>query len=577
MENTGQEVRSIGDYVRVVRRRKWLILSIALLFPLAALLYSLERDPLYRASAEVLLNRTTFVTDVTGGAEPAFNQQPDRVAATEASVASVPEVAKRVLATAHISDMTVDQFLAQSSATARPDADLLVLSVQDGDRDRAALLASVYAREFTAYRKELDTAAIEQARRGIVERIDELRKGREHDRALLSDLQAKAQQLQTAEALATGNTSVIRAPTAAEATKVQPRPLRDALLAAGAGLLLGVVLAFFRDAVDTRIRSSDEIAEHLGVPLLARIPAPPRAFHMHDSLVMLADPDGVQAEAFRMLRTNLDFVNLERRAQTIMVTSASEREGKSTTVANLALALARGGKDVVLVDLDLRRPFLHRFFNLDDQPGVTHVVVNDAPFEEALAKVWVAETRTPDEAPASAPKSKRSSRQREAQRRGGEVDAVDRRGSNGRAPLGGLLEVMPAGTRPPNPGEFVATRALENLLKRLRERADVVLIDAPPLIGVGDAMTISAKVDGVVVVARMNLLTRPQVGEVHRLLSTSPAETLGFVVSGAEAEEDRYGYGVDGYHSMPAERDRRQRAAGGGARKSRSRRRTTAR
>jgi polysaccharide biosynthesis transport protein len=577
MENTGQEVRSIGDYVRVVRRRKWLILSIALLFPLAALLYSLERDPLYQASAEVLLNRTTFVTDVTGGAEPTFNQQPDRVAATEASVASVPEVAMRVLAATGIEDMTVDQFLAQSSATARPDADLLVLSVQDGDRDRAALLASVYAREFTEYRKKLDTAAIEEARVGIEARIAELRKDPERDRALLSDLQAKAQQLQTAEALATGNTSVIRAPTAAEATKVQPRPLRDALLAAGAGLILGIVLAFFRDAVDTRIRSSDEIAEHLGVPLLARIPAPPRAFQMHDSLVMLADPDGVQAEAFRMLRTNLDFVNLERRAQTIMVTSASEREGKSTTVANLALALARGGKDVVLVDLDLRRPFLHRFFNLDDQPGVTHVVVNDAPFEEALAKVWVAETRTPDEAPASAPKSKRSNRQREAQRRGGEVDAVDRRGSNGRAPLGGLLEVMPAGTRPPNPGEFVATRALENMLKRLRERADVVLIDAPPLIGVGDAMTISAKVDGVVVVARMNLLTRPQVGEVHRLLGTSPAETLGFVVSGAEAEEDRYGYGVDGYYPMPAERDRRQRAAGGGARKSRSRRRTTAR
>jgi Mrp family chromosome partitioning ATPase len=135
---------------------------------------------------------------------------------------------------------------------------------------------------------------------------------------------------------------------------------------------------------------------------------------------------------------------------------------------------------------------------------------------------------------------------------------------------------MTAGTRPPNPGEFVSTRALEKVLKQLRERADVVLVDAPPLIGVGDAMTISAKVDGVVVLARMNLLTRPQVGELHRLLATSPADTLGFIISGAEAEEDRYGYGVDGYYAVSPERDRRGRTASGTARQSRSRRKTKA-
>lgn len=562
MENPSPEVRSLGDYVRVVRRRKWLILSIAVLVPLAVLLYSLEREPLYRASAEVLLNRTTLVPDITGGAEPTFGQQPDRVAKTEASVAAVPAVAKRVLRAARVTDLTPEQFLAQSSATAKADADLLVLSVEAGDRDRAALLATEYARQFTAYRKELDTAAIQRARLGLEERIDELRDDPKRDRALFSDLQAKAQQLQTAEALATGSTSVIREPSAAEATKVRPRPLRDALLAAGVGLLFGIVVAFFRDAVDTRIRSSDEIAEHLGVPLLARIPAPPRSLQMSDRLVMLAKPNGAEAEAFRMLRTNLDFVNVERRAHTIMITSASEREGKSTTAANLGIALARGGKDVVLVDLDLRRPFLHTLFDLEGEPGVTHVVLNEASVEQALSKVWAPQTDEEEPRPASAgTKSAAAGRKR----------PVKERESNGRAPLGGFLEVMASGTRPPNPGEFVATRALENVLKRLRERADFVLIDAPPLIGVGDAMTISAKVDGIVVVTRMNLLTRPQVGELHRLLATSPADTLGFVVTGAEAEEDPYGYGSDGYFAVSAPSDRRQRVAPG-ARETGSRR-----
>lgn len=566
MDNAGHEVRSLGDYVRVVKRRRWLILAIVLLFPLAALLYSLERDPLYRASAEVLLNPTTFVPDVTGGVQPTFNQQPDRVAATEASVASVPEVARRVLNAARIDDMTVDQFLAQSSATARPDADLLVLSVEAGDPDRAALLAGEYAEQFREYGKEIDTGAIEDVRTGIEEQIDQLRKDPENNRVLLSELLASARQLQTAEALATGNTTVIRKPTSSEATKVRPRPLRDAFLAGGVGLIFAVVLAFFRDAVDTRIRSSDEITEHLGAPLLARIPAPPRAFQMSDRLVMLSEPNGVEAEAFRVLRTNLDFVNLERRAQTIMVTSASEREGKSTTVANLAVALARGGKRVVLVDLDLRRPFLDALFDLEDEPGITQVVLEKASLEQGLSKIAVSQTPDVPEDPGEKPAEKSRGTGSRTRSRG--------RDSNGRAPLGGLLEVLTAGTRPPNPGEFVATRALENVLKQLRERADVVLIDAPPMLGVGDALTLSAKVDGVVVVARMNLLTRPQVGELHRLLGTSPAETLGFIVTGADAEEGGYGYGYgwDGYYAAPAETARRPRPTGG-ASKSGSRKR----
>jgi polysaccharide biosynthesis transport protein len=550
MENAGQEVRSLSDYVRVMRRRKWLIVAITALLCAAALLYSLERAPLYRASAEVLLDRTTLVADITGSAEPSSNQQPDRIAKTEAAVAAVPAVANRVLEATGITDMTAEQFLAHSSATARADADLLVLSVDADDPERAAVLATAYARKFTEYRKELDTAAIRRARLGLKTQMANVRKN--GNKAVYSDLQAKAQQLQTAEALATGNTSVIREPTAADVTKVRPRPLRDALLAAGAGLLLGIVVAFLRDALDTRIRSADEITARLGVPLLARIPEPPRSLQIADRLVMLAEPNGTEAEAFRMLRTNLDFVNLERRARTIMFTSASEREGKSTTVANLAIALARGGKHVVLVDLDLRRPFLHAFFDLEREPGLTHVVLDEATLEQAISKVWGGESSSHDAAPANA---------------GGRTSAAQKKAlreseGNGRAPLDGFLEVIPAGTFPPNAGEFVATHALENVLAQLRDRADFVLIDAPPLIGIGDALAISAKVDGVVVVTRMNRLRRPLLGELHRLLGTSPAETLGFVVTGAEAEEDRYGYGFDGYYAVLPQRSGHERVSG---------------
>jgi polysaccharide biosynthesis transport protein len=542
MENPGQEVRTLSDYVRVVQRRKWLILSVAALFLVAGVLYSLEQSALYRASAEVLINRATPVPDVTGTSQ-GTSTPPERVAETEAKVAAVPAVAERVLEAAGVTDMSPEQFLSQSSATAASNADVLVLSVEAADPERAAQLATQYARQFTEYRKDLDTRAIARALEGIEDRIDEL--DPERDRALYSDLQADAKQLETAEALATGNTAVIREASAASATKVRPRPVRNAFLALGVGLLLGIVIAFFRDAMDTRIRSSDEVAERLGVPLLARIPEPPRRLHATNSLVMLAEPNGTDAEAFRMLRTNLDFVNLERQARAIIVTSASEREGKSTTIANLGVALARSGKRVVLVDLDLRRPFLDTVFGLEGTPGVTNVVLEKATVDQALSTVWAPETTSDEASRAEGPTETPATS-------GGRRPSSERE-SNGRAPLDGLLQVVTSGPHPPNPGEFVATRAVGNLLDELRKRVDVVLVDAPPLIGLGDAMTISAKVDAILLVTRMNVLTRPQAAELHRLLGTSPARTLGFVLTGADTDEHRYAYAVDGYRMQAAQ------------------------
>ena len=564
-ENPGHEARSLGDYLHVVRRRKWLILTISAVFLVGALVRSSQQNPLYSASSEVLLSRAPVPTEIAGGTDQTFSQQPDRVAKTEAAVAAVPAVAARVLREAGVSDMTVEQFLARSSATAKTDADLLVLTVKAGNAEEAAKLASEYARQFSAYRKELDTDALHRARVDLENRIEELRASKDADKAVIADLEGQAQQLGTAEALATGNTSVIRAPTTADATKIRPRPFRDAVLAGAIGLLLGIVVAFLRDAVDTRIRAAEEIGDRLGVPLLARIPEPPRPLQMSDGLVMLADPNGREAEAFRMLRTNLDFVNVERGARTIMVTSASQRDGKSTTVANLGVALARAGKNVVLVDLDLRRPYLHRFFDVEEEPGLTNVVLEQASIDQALSKVWASE------APAEAPAEESAAPAASGTRRGGRSKESARSATNGRAPAGSVLEVMPSGTLPPNPGEFVSTRALATLLDRLRERADFVLIDAPPMIGIGDAMTISAKVDGIVLVTRMNRLRRPLLFELHRLLGTSPASLLGFVVTGARVDGDHY-YASDGYHGV-AQAAESVRAPAASAR----RRRTTAR
>jgi Mrp family chromosome partitioning ATPase len=232
--------------------------------------------------------------------------------------------------------------------------------------------------------------------------------------------------------------------------------------------------------------------------------------------VILEEPHGAKSEPFRVLRTNLDFVNLERHAKTIMVTSAVAGEGKSTTAANLAIALTQTGRDVVLVDLDLRQPFIDRFFDLNGQPGLTSVALGTARLEAALAQIV----------------------HRSMPRRGSSEDDDHATGS---------LEFLRAGLIPPNPGEFVSSKTVAEILERLRDRADIVLIDAPPLVGIGDALALSAKVDALILVTRLNLLKRPLLNELDRLLASTPAHALGFVVTEAESEQG-YGYGYGSHH-----------------------------
>jgi hypothetical protein len=171
-----------------------------------------------------------------------------------------------------------------------------------------------------------------------------------------------------------------------QAVQVSPRPVRTGLL----GLLMGGVLAFglvlLAEARDKTVRSAGDIRHALHIPLLARLRSPSRQ-ERAEPLVMLTHPNGEAAERFRTLRTNLQFANIEVGAKTIMFTSGVKGEGKSTTAANVALALARAGTRVVLVDLDLRRARLQQLFELDDRVGLIQVVLEQVTLMDALQPV----------------------------------------------------------------------------------------------------------------------------------------------------------------------------------------------
>jgi polysaccharide biosynthesis transport protein len=508
-DDSGGESVALVAYSRVLVRRKWLVLCPLILVPLAAVLVSLQQTSLYQASAQVLLSQQSPVTSILGISDASSALQPDRVAQTQADLARVPEVAQRTLAAAGMRNRSPLQFLADSSVSPTSNADLLEFDVQDRSPATARLLATEYARQFISYRNHLNASELQRARHRLEDRLKDLRAAGLKSSPLYADLTAKKQQLMGIEALQTTSAVLVRP--ADQALRVQPRPLRDGMLGLCLGLLLGIGAALLRERIDTRVRGSDEIERILDVPLLARLPSPPE-----DAVAaLLRDPSEPYAESIRTLRVRLELTTHGPSALALMVTSALAREGKSTTVAGLSVALAQAGRKVVLCDLDPRRPALDRLFRVERQWGLIDVACGRASLDRALKKIAI-----------PAPLRRRA---------GGSSN----RRNGGSA--GGLLEVLTFGHIPPDPSEFISSDAVAAILEQLRDRADFVLVDAPPLLGVGDAMALAAQVDGILLVSRLDLVRRATLGELRRVLRSCPAPTVGFVATAASVG-DGYPY-----------------------------------
>lgn len=211
---------------------------------------------------------------------------------------------------------------------------------------------------------------------------------------------------------------------------------------------------------------------------------------MTNTLVTISSPRSPVAEAFRALRTNLEFSNLDKSLRAILVTSARAEEGKSTTLANLAVTMAQGGKKVILVDADLRRPTQHQIFGLKSTPGLTDMVRDEA----LLANPPLQDTPVP------------------------------------------TLKVLTAGALPPNPAEILGSKQMSQLLAALLERADTVLLDAPPILAVTDAAVLSNKVDGVLLVASAGKTKREDAQKAQQQLEKINARVIGAVLTNAKPE-----------------------------------------
>jgi non-specific protein-tyrosine kinase len=214
------------------------------------------------------------------------------------------------------------------------------------------------------------------------------------------------------------------------------------------------------------------------------------------TLITITNPRSPVSEAFRTLRTNLEFTSLDKPLRSMVVTSAAPEEGKSTTLANLAVAMAQAGKKVILVDCDLRRPSLHQIFNARTAPGLSNMMRDDALMNQPPLQ----ETQVPN------------------------------------------LFLLTSGTIPPNPAELVASRRMSDVIAALQQRADIVLFDAPPVIAVTDAAVLASKVDAVLLVVSAGKTKRDHAKKAKMLLDKVNAHLIGTVLTNVKGEASLYQY-----------------------------------
>jgi non-specific protein-tyrosine kinase len=526
---------ALRDYLAVVQRRRGPILIVLVVVCAGIMALTLAQTPTYRATASVLLQ--PYLSESLGDSAPVADLSKDQSEVEVMRSRSVADLAADELG--HVPTVEVDtipetrvvEVTAASSdpATAAADAtgyaQAYVESRRKGildDLDKATgILQEQLARaeaELTVAEQPLRDLQVQVAttgddvQRAVLERqLADLDSQLSADlftkRARRTGLQERVDQLGlTSQLTITGGAKLVSAATE-PSSPVEPRPVRNAALALVAGLVLGLGLAFLLEQLDDRVHGRDEVeAATGGLPIVGLLPHSKRRDRPVASPAELQD-DPALAEAFRALRTSIHFVALGKPMRSIQVTSASATEGKTTTVAGLAVTLAQAGKRVVVVDGDLRRPRLHELFDIEPALGLTNTLADEASMDEALHCI--------DEQP--------------------------------------RLALMPCGPQSPNPSELLALERFRALITTLQGDFDVVVIDTPPLLPVADARIVAGVVDATLLVVAAERSKVKDVRLATGLLRQVDAPFVGIVLNQVPATKRHTGYGY-GYRGYAADR-----------------------
>jgi capsular exopolysaccharide synthesis family protein len=509
---------NLQDYVRILRQRKWVVALFVVLAVGAAIGYCSLQTRQYTGTAQLLLTPQLSST-ILQATNPAAAQANPSLTVDVPTDTQVIKSAS-VMNTAAKSVHDIPKVVVNQVGT----TNVVELSTTSTNPVVAAQAANAYAHAYLTVQQSQSIATLDTASKLVSSRIAAVSKRiTQLDAAIalttgsaavalesqlpaieaqLSTYQEELSQYSFYASLNTGGGQIIT-PAVVPTSPSSPKTIKDAIIAGFLGLLIGVGVALFLEYFDDRIRTKQELEGIVtGITTLGTIPIISDWKEKKDTVLVTIDqPHSSAAEAYRSLRTAIQFVGMDRPTRLVQFTSPTAADGKTTTLANTAVTLSQAGLRVLVVCCDLRRPRVHEFFGLKNDVGFTSVLLGDTPLADALQEV----------------------------------------------PACPGLHLLASGPKPPNPSELLGSPKTRKLLESLADMADIVLIDSPPLLPVTDPSVLAGVVDAVVMVVSMGTSTQSGVTTALEALARVNAPLVGVILNRVPQADSytyyRYSYG----------------------------------
>ncbi len=495
-----------------MRRSLPLILGLIVLGIVAVNVFEQIRGPRYEAQSRILIS-TTPLSSIITETQPAFTD-PQRVQQTALAIAGAPRIYAVAARRTDGRFGGSDTLTSATSASGDPNSDLITFTASSSHPETAVGIVNAVASAYIAFRGHLATARTQDAIEGLRARISTL----PADSPERASLQSELNRLKVLEDNSSDAELIQRASTA---DKTSPAPLRDSSLGFAIGLVVALLVVALREAIDTRVRSEGDVEDLLAAPVLASVRPLPRSTRM----VTYGRHEAAYADAYALLAAQLARTRSGGEGVVLAVTSAVSLEGKTTTAGNLGVSAARRGAKVLVADLDFRKPALAELFELpSNTDGALQVISGSASLDSALWSVSLEGQRP------------RASRNGAAPAR----FAAGEAGGNGQEQPLGSLSVLPSGGVIP-PRKVPQQSRLSDLVREMRARADLVIIDTPPALLTVEVAELSKVIDQVLVVVRQGRASQRNLRALRRQARTWPAELTGAVMTDVRAERE-YSY-----------------------------------
>jgi tyrosine-protein kinase len=465
----------LSTALAMLRRRWRVIVLIVVACTALAVVHHQRAAKTYNATASVAFRNSTLPTAALQ-VQDSGSGDPLRDAATEVLIARSQQVASMVQKQLN-TRAGASQLLDLMKVQAAENADVLDISASTGDPAFSARLANAFANQYIQFKADTELKHIDAARQDLRQQIDAL-PASSPDR---SGLEQSLQRLSELRSVAGGGANII-ALASPPSTPAGAGIATTGVLGVVVGLALGFAIAFLLEAIDRRIKSLDELERAYRLPIIGRIP---QSAFRHGR----ADERGEELEPYRILRSSLDLAAVTRDISTLLITSATSGEGKTTVAVDLAHAAALDGRQVVLAELDLRRPTFSEHLGTGFREGITLAFAAGTSPTEYLVEPF--------------------------------IDLPN-------------FSVLPAGPLPPNPAELLGSATMREIIAELTPKDGILIIDSAPLNPVADthALMNSGAISASLIVARLNKIKRDEVRDARAILARQAIEPLGLVVTG---------------------------------------------